>query len=351
MKRFLILIAILLCAPFAAWAQTCPGYSYVLTNGQVADANQVMANFNTIMNCANNNLAPLSSLTGLAPLNNPNLTGAPTAPTAGFGDSTIRIATDAFVQSATSAAVVNRGMQSRGQESINGNYTLTAADAGSNLLLDTPGSTLTFPSIVATFWLSNISGGDINLSMGGTDYRSVIHSGEQVGLAGDGGGFYRIVAAGFPYYTGAPNPGDNSTRIPTTSWVDALIPTQASTTNVGVTALATVAQAMAGTATNVAVTPGSLASQQSLAQPGYMTFPGGLLIEWGVSGSVGSNSLAAVVLPHPCQSFAPVVTITPQAGGGSTGQSYAYVTSNTNQFAIFNAANAALAFFWMAICK
>lgn len=36
----------------SAWA-TCPSYPFTLTNGTTADANQVMSNFNTVMNCAN----------------------------------------------------------------------------------------------------------------------------------------------------------------------------------------------------------------------------------------------------------------------------------------------------------
>lgn len=39
-----------------AMAQNCAAYPYTLTNGQTADANQVMANFNTIRSCGNNNL-------------------------------------------------------------------------------------------------------------------------------------------------------------------------------------------------------------------------------------------------------------------------------------------------------
>ena len=40
-----------------AHAANCSTYPYTLTNGQTADATQVMANFNTILGCANNNLA------------------------------------------------------------------------------------------------------------------------------------------------------------------------------------------------------------------------------------------------------------------------------------------------------
>lgn len=39
-----------------ARAQNCSAYPYTLTNGQTADANQVMSNFNTIRSCGNNNL-------------------------------------------------------------------------------------------------------------------------------------------------------------------------------------------------------------------------------------------------------------------------------------------------------
>jgi hypothetical protein len=89
MKR-IILALLLMLAPAMAWASNCGGYPYTLVNGQVADANQVMSNFNTILNCANNNLAhngansdivqilgllvPLSTAQG----GTGNTTGAPT---------------------------------------------------------------------------------------------------------------------------------------------------------------------------------------------------------------------------------------------------------------------------------
>jgi hypothetical protein len=51
MKSLLIAFALLL-APLVAHA-TCPSYPYTLTNGQTADANQVMANLNSIATCVN----------------------------------------------------------------------------------------------------------------------------------------------------------------------------------------------------------------------------------------------------------------------------------------------------------
>lgn len=61
MKKILIALAFLF-APLLAHAATCPTYPYTLANGQTADATQVMANFNSILNCANNNFPPPLSL-------------------------------------------------------------------------------------------------------------------------------------------------------------------------------------------------------------------------------------------------------------------------------------------------
>ena len=59
LRRFLLALALLL--PSAAYAQLpCSAYPNTLTNGTVADANQVMANFNTIRNCVNS-LSPLGT--------------------------------------------------------------------------------------------------------------------------------------------------------------------------------------------------------------------------------------------------------------------------------------------------
>jgi hypothetical protein len=63
MKRLLALLAFglsLIGAPVLA--ANCSTYPFTLTNGQTADASQVMANFNSILSCANTNLlaAPIS---------------------------------------------------------------------------------------------------------------------------------------------------------------------------------------------------------------------------------------------------------------------------------------------------
>jgi len=79
MKKYLMWILVALYAAvafiaftaFPARAANCSSYSFTLTNGQVADATQVMANFNNILSCANNNLAKngansdITSISGL----------------------------------------------------------------------------------------------------------------------------------------------------------------------------------------------------------------------------------------------------------------------------------------------
>ena len=94
MKRLLTLLALLFAAP-AAYAANCPAYPYFLSNGTLADANQVMADFNSIGNCANGNLAhngANSDITSLAGLTTPlttaqggtgNTTGQPSGAAGG----------------------------------------------------------------------------------------------------------------------------------------------------------------------------------------------------------------------------------------------------------------------------
>lgn len=67
-------LALLLAAMAPALATNCSSYTYTLTNGTTADANQVMSNFNTIMTCANSNLAhngANSDITSLSALSTP----------------------------------------------------------------------------------------------------------------------------------------------------------------------------------------------------------------------------------------------------------------------------------------
>jgi hypothetical protein len=73
MRRLVLCALALLTASCAApaLAANCSTYPYTLANGTTADANQVMANFNLILNCANSSLAhngansDITSLSGL----------------------------------------------------------------------------------------------------------------------------------------------------------------------------------------------------------------------------------------------------------------------------------------------
>lgn len=55
MKKILPFFLLLLSAT-PALAANCSPYPYTLQNGQTADANQVMSNFNNILTCGNNNV-------------------------------------------------------------------------------------------------------------------------------------------------------------------------------------------------------------------------------------------------------------------------------------------------------
>lgn len=164
-----------------------------------------------------------------------------------------------------------------------------------------------------------------------------------------------------PALTGTPTaptaaPGTNTTQLATTAFVGAAItaaaPATATTSVQGVTTLATGGQVVTGTDTTHAVTPASLTSDMNLALTGHYTLPGGLIEEWGTSGSINSNSSGTQTLDKTCGSSIYTIQITPIGGGGSTGQSYAYVTViNLSSFSIFNAANSALTFYWRVTCK
>ena len=68
MKKILLGIVTLLCMSVPALAANCAAYPYTLTNGQTADANQVMADFNNILSCGNTALLGVNN--NLSDLNN-----------------------------------------------------------------------------------------------------------------------------------------------------------------------------------------------------------------------------------------------------------------------------------------
>lgn len=73
MKKLLLALFLAL-LPSVALGANCNSNPFTLTNGQTADATQVMANFNNLLNCSNNNLAhnaANSDITSLSALSTP----------------------------------------------------------------------------------------------------------------------------------------------------------------------------------------------------------------------------------------------------------------------------------------
>lgn len=81
-----LLLLVVSCAP--ALAANCSAYPYTLQNGQTADANQVMSNFNTVLSCGNNQLLGVNN-------NLSDLQSASTARTnLGLGTASTKAASD-----------------------------------------------------------------------------------------------------------------------------------------------------------------------------------------------------------------------------------------------------------------
>lgn len=90
------------------------------------------------------------------------------------------------------------GLQSSGQIVISSSTMLSSAQAGGNILVVASGVTLTFPSAAETFAISNISAGPVSLVYPtGSDFGPTLYPGQKVILAGDGGGFWRVVVETF----------------------------------------------------------------------------------------------------------------------------------------------------------
>ena len=304
MKKLLVLLAFLFASP--ALATTCPAYTYVLQNGTLADANQVMSNFYTIMNCANSNLAKSGAnadITSLSGLTTPLTKGQ-----GGTGNTTGQ-------PSGTAGGVLSGTYPSPSFLAISSNTVLANIAGGSNPPSAT--SMSTFMTALPAFVGDSGSGG----------VQGVVPA----PATGDAAAGKFLKADG--------------------TWTAPPLPS-ATTSVAGVAALATGAQVITGSDTTHAVTPASLTSQQSIATPGYVTLPGGLTMEWGVTNSIASNSSTSVTLPHTCSTTLYNVVITPTGSAGVGGMAYAYVTSpSVSGFTVFSAGASSVSFYWQAICK
>jgi hypothetical protein len=124
--------ALCLCGS-AALASNCPPYTYTFTNGTTADASQVNTNFTSILNCANNSLAPIAnpSFTGnvgigtSSPSQQLQLTGNMLLPT-GSGDTNGNL----FFSGDTSTGT--NGMRLYAKDASGGGFVDVKASSASN---------------------------------------------------------------------------------------------------------------------------------------------------------------------------------------------------------------------------
>lgn len=106
---------------------------------------------------------------------------------------------------------------------------------------------------------------------------------------------------------------------------DSTIISDASTSTKGIIQIASNAEAIAGTDTLKAVTPAAFASAKSLASSGYYKLPGGLIIQWGISGTASGTE--TITLPI---SFATMYSFTATIYNGGNSGEVAKVDSYTS---------------------
>lgn len=92
------------------------------------------------------------------------------------------------------------------------------------------------------------------------------------------------------------------------------------------------------------------AFDRSLATNGYQKLPGGLIMQWGISASVASDSSTTVTYPIAFPTAVGSVQVTGNSGIVLSGQGVQTVSSvGTSNFVINNGQDAAMAFYWFAI--
>jgi hypothetical protein len=112
--RLGIAVVFLLTLCGTARATTCGAVPYTFTNGTVADANQVNANFAALFTCGNTDLAPLASPIFTGTVTTPNLALASladtsTAPTIASGGCTTGSAQSVSANNGTAAFAITLG--------------------------------------------------------------------------------------------------------------------------------------------------------------------------------------------------------------------------------------------------
>jgi hypothetical protein len=86
----------------------------------------------------------------------------------------------------------------------------------------------------------------------------------------------------------------------------------------------------------------------SVATPGYTAIPGGVTLQWGSSGSIGSGGTATVTFPTAFSSTAFSVVITQKAAGGGAQAASNVESITASNFVIRNSGSNAQSFCWIA---
>lgn len=208
-----------------------------------------------------------SAAAGYAPLASPSLTGNPLAPTPALGDNDTSVATTAFVQGTLGGYL---------SKSVAGgsNVTLTAVEAGNGIFNFTGVLTANINVIVPTSptrpWVV------INNTTGA--YSLTLKTSGGTGI---------VVEQGSPKVLACDGTNVIDTRGAATQ-----------TTN-GLIEIATNAEVDAGSDAVRAITPAGLFSAltKSLSSNGYQRLPGGMIIQWGTTGSISAGGALSVTMP------------------------------------------------------
>lgn len=121
----------------------------------------------------------------------------------------------------------------------------------------------------------------------------------------------------------------------------------ASETVAGLVELATAAETLTGTSTTLALTPGGLAGNKSLAADGYYKLPGGLIVQWGtssVSASTSATALFPVTFPAACRSGSAVLT-----EANITAREALKVVLSTAGIQVYNPNAVSVSYYWLAV--
>jgi hypothetical protein len=116
-------------------------------------------------------------------------------------------------------------------------------------------------------------------------------------------------------------------------------------------AFATNTQALSGTDSTHPVTSAGLASKKVLNAPGYMAFPGGMIIQWGVTGVLAPNANTTVTFPiaFPNGCFSAQATAVNSTSGVNSGANISSLTLTTMVVYNTTQAGGGNAVQWMAM--